>query len=111
MLVQLVGKSQLEMAEEVPVSYESKRCSVLLLGITGSGKSTLANKNLRYDKFETDSQKIVASVTDAVSSWERVIEGPGKVMYSVKIIDTIGFSDPARDSESDDIVKEIARFL
>ena len=105
-LVQLVTKSQLQMAEEVPVSYESKRCNVLLLG---SGKSTLANKILRHDNFKTDSQKTAESVTDAVSSWERVIEGPGKVMYSVKIIDTMGFSDPARDS--DDTVKEIARFF
>ena len=97
------------MAEEVPVSYESKRCNVLLLGITGSGKSTLANKILRHDTFKTYSHKIAASVTDAISSGERVIEGPGKVMYSVKIIDTMGLSDTERDS--DDTVKEIAKFF
>jgi len=48
-------------------------------------------------------------VTQSVSCKERVIEGPGKVMYSVKVVDTMGFSDPSSNSE--ETVKKIQEFF
>jgi len=89
------------------VSYESKRCNVVVVGVMGAGKSTLANKILRHDIFDIGSKPTRA--TDTVSCGERVIEGPGKIMYSVKVVDTMGFADPR--GHPDDVVKAIAEFF
>lgn len=97
-----------EVAEDIPVSYESKRCNIVVLGVTGVGKSTVANKILRHNAFHVDPNKVTC-VTKTVSCGERVIVGPESVMYSVKVVDTVGFSDPRRDP--DEILKEIQTFF
>ena len=91
------------MAKNIPVSYASKRCNIVVFGVTGSGKSIVANKILRYDAFKA------GPCTQSVSCEERVIEGPDNVMYSVKVVDTMGFSDPLRNR--DDTVKDIQTFF
>ena len=96
-----------EMAQDIPVSYPSKRCNIVVLGVMGSGKSTVANKILRHKAFDVAANP--TSVTKMVSCAERVIEGPGKVMYSVKVVDTVGFSDP--DKDPDIILKDLRRFF
>ena len=89
------------------VSYESKRCNVLVLGVMGQGKSTVANKVLCHDHFSVSARPTLE--TKSVSCGERVIEGPGKVMYSVKVVDTMGFCDPQGNPE--ETVKAIQKFL
>ena len=56
------------------VSYESKRCNVVVLGSMGHGKSTVANKILCHDHFLVDAR--ATAVTETVSCGERVVEGP-----------------------------------
>jgi len=95
------------MAEDIPVSYASKRCNIVVLGVMGSGKSTVANKILRYEAFDVASNP--TRVTKFVSCAERVLEGPDEVMYSVKVVDTVGFSDPEKDP--DIILEDLREFF
>jgi len=96
-----------EMAQDIPVSYASKRCNIVVLGVMGSGKSTVANKILRHEAFDVAANP--TGVTKLVSCAERVLEGPEKVMYSVKVVDTVGFSDP--EKKSDTILKDLQKFF
>jgi len=81
----------------VPVTVMPRRC-VVLLGKSGAGKSTVANMLIGHNPLSQEeppfgvSSKILQSVTGEVSHVTANFRLGGR-LYSLKLIDTVGFFD------------------
>ena len=104
---------------------QSKTRTIMMMGETGTGKSTLINvmvnyilgveyeDDIRFEiiKAEDQTKDQTKSQTTAVTVYEIYGSEGGRVPFSLRLIDTPGYTDTAGEKQDEEIAKNISELF